>query len=138
MKNVLFLLLVIGIFSCKKDNPQPVSKTAPLLIEMTGNYAGEDIYCKVYLSEVSLGSEKYTTNSGTSITYTLNKPSFSGSTRIQFGSTSYRVSDDLPTNGSGSGINFTIKVTFNGQVLTTQTFNKGHGIYVDVNLPFVN
>jgi hypothetical protein len=136
MKRLIPLFFVILLFSCKKEDEKPESKSAPLLIEFTGTY-GEPVYYKLYFSEPHQSSDYYTTNTGDPITYTIDKGSFKGGTNITVGVRGYKP-DGAVADGHFPSKPFKLKVTYNSQVLKEETYYDVDGSAIRVDLPFIN
>jgi hypothetical protein len=130
MKN-LYLLLFVLLFACKEKEVKPESKSAPLLIEFTANYSSP-IYCNLFLSPLGDNSEYFTTDTSNNVVYAIDKPQFKGGRTINFGSTAHFSTGQTMVYG-----NYSIKVTYNGQVLANQNFINNSGVSVNVALPTI-
>jgi hypothetical protein len=135
MKKLIPLFFVILLFSCKKEDEKPESKSAPLLIEFTGTY-DEPVYYKIWFSEPHQSSDWYTTATGTTIAYNIDKGNFKGGTSVNVGVTGYKLDGSKATT-SFSAKPFKLKVTYNSQILSEKTFADCDGIAVYVDLPFI-
>jgi hypothetical protein len=135
MKRLYFILFIALAFSCKKkEEPAPVSKSAPLVIEFTGS-SSDVITATVYLTPYLQNSEYFYTDTSTSISYTITKPDFKGGQKITAGSINYLANGDFKNGGT-----YTLKVTYNGQVLANESFTNSsndHTTGVNVDLPFI-
>ncbi len=128
MKNIIFLLLIVISFSCKKEDPKPISKSAPLLIEFTGNDSSP-IYCKLNCSVITPGNRS--TDTANTVTYTINQD-IRGDQSMIFSSIGYDQTGYKLVYGS-----YDVKVTYNGQVLFEHHFTNNSGVGCTVKLPFV-
>jgi hypothetical protein len=133
MKNLYFILFILLIGCKEKDPPKPESKTAPLLIEFTAD-AGGPIYCNLFLSPIGENSEYFTSDTTNPVSYIVDKPQFKGGRSINFGlSSAYYSSGPIVFSGS-----YTIKITYNNQILANKNFSGTSGVSVTVDLPFIN
>ncbi len=127
MKHIIFLLLIVISFSCKKEDPKPASKTATILIEFSAN-GSSPIYCK---GSCNVTGDNYTTDTATSVSYTINKP-VQGDQTLLFSAIGYDQNGYRLVYGI-----YDLKVTYNGIVLFEKNFPNNNGVGCNIKLPFI-
>jgi hypothetical protein len=132
MKNLYFLLFILLIGCKDKEEAPPESKTAPLVVEFTGNHS-VPIYSYVFITPHLQNSEYFYTDTAMSVAKTVNKPSYKGGQSVQFGATTrYASNGDLVGGGT-----YTLKVYYNSQKIVDKTITSGHTVAQTVDLPFI-
>lgn len=135
MKNIIFLLAIISLASCKKhhDEVKPVSKTDSLHVVFTGDNSSQ-LKTTLYLN----GSNT-TVWHGYPALYTHTVFSldtiFTGGQTIQFGAQSTLVNGDQVVYGT-----YHIKITYGKSVLCDKAFSPYMGypaVYCNADLPFI-
>lgn len=126
-KLIIPFILITILFSCKKEDEKPVSKSAPLRIEFTGQDSGP-IYSSIALN---LLPSNVITDTSTSISYTFNE-SVQGNQTIVFSSIAYLPDGNRATYGT-----YDIAITYNGVQLCNKHFTNNTGVNCTVDLPFI-